>query len=419
MGDTYPYLALAIELQRCGHRPVLGLPPYFAPLAARHGIEFVPVGPDLNTYLRDVTEAIVEAPEVVGSEERLHQLFEPLRGALPRMLDDLMALCRDADVLVCGRMQPAGHMVHELTGIPFVSVQVEHSGGSTPAVQSVARDAINPVRTRLGLPALHDPLVGDAISPQLALYALSRHICPPPRGWPAHHHIVGFFYVNQDNWQPDPALAEFVASGEPPVVISFSSIAHGDPLAMTELLVQAVELAGCRAIIQQGWSNLGGLRLPPHIHVTGFAPHSWLFARAAAVVHHAGAGTSGAVMRAGVPGVYVPHMWDQPTWAELAESLGCAGPMIPFSELTAERLGAAIRATLVNPRYAQAAAELGEKIRQEQGVVKARQLIEQLVDRLGLEAAAAPADAARQARRRPAQQPRRRAHAGDFADLEA
>jgi sterol 3beta-glucosyltransferase len=242
---------------------------------------------------------------------------------------------------------------------------------------------VNPIRRQYGLSPLHDVATAFA-SPQLNLHAMSRHVLLRPVTWPAHNHLTGYFYLDDPSWQPDPRLVEFLAAGELPVVVSFGSMAHGDPAALSDLLLAAIERVACRAIIQQGWSGLAQSALPTNVYQLGFTPHSWLFPRAACVVHHGGAGTTGAVLRAGVPHVFVPHTADQPIWAQIVSSLGCAGPTVPYTQLTVERLAEAIGATLAEPRYRQAAVALGEKIRVEGGVSKARRLIEDLVECCGL-----------------------------------
>jgi sterol 3beta-glucosyltransferase len=221
---------------------------------------------------------------------------------------------------------------------------------------------------------------------------MSRHVCPPPSHWPPHYHMTGFFFLDEE-WQPDPALAEFLAAGEPPVVVTFGSMTHSDPNTLTDLILEAIRRVGCRAIIQQGWSGLAQHPLPSNVYAASYVPHGWLFSHATCIVHHGGAGTSGAAFRAGVPSVFVPHTFDQPVWADLAHSLGYCVPPIPYLELSADRLSAAITATLTTPRYQQVATELSEKIRAEQGVRRARLLIEQLVRKIGPHQAEAGSDA--------------------------
>jgi UDP:flavonoid glycosyltransferase YjiC (YdhE family) len=384
-GDVHPYIALAKELKAHGHQAILACSPNFEELVNKHGLEFLPLGPDLLKIQYDINTALIESPDIQESAEPLHALFSQLTTALPQMLQEVRDISRGADALISGPMQPAARMVHELTGIPFVSVQVEHfGGGGTPAFQQASAGLINPFRAQHGLAPLADPLTSDANSPQLALYAMSRHVSPPPDTWPAHHHMTGYFFLDDEEWQPEASLREFVEGGESPVVVTFGSMPHEDPREVTRLIVGAVERVGRRAVIQHGWSGLAAESLPPLLHAVGYVYYPWLFARAACVVHHGGPGTAAAVFRAGVPNIFVPHAWDQPIWAELAEGLGVAGPSISYAELSEQRLADSIRQTLECGEYARAARVLGEKIRGEQGVSRARQMIERLVRSVGL-----------------------------------
>jgi sterol 3beta-glucosyltransferase len=385
LGDVQPFLALAVELRRHGHTPVLAMPPGFRSLIEPHGLEYVPIGPDLRREQGDITQSMMATPGVLDSAAQMGQMFGPLAAALPRMLEDLRAVSQGADVLISGRMQPAARMIHDLTHIPLATIHVEHSGsgGGSPAFQAAVRAIINPLRESLGLPAFENPLV-DGNSPQLVLHALSRHVRQPPPDWPAHWHMTGYFFLDAPGFEPDPELARFMAEGEAPVVVTFGSMTHEDPAALTELLVEGLRRAGRRALIQHGWSGMARHPMPPGMRALDFVPHAWLFPRAACVIHHGGAGTTGAAFRAGVPQVVVPHSYDQFFWGEIAQELGCSGPAVPIQELTAERLAEAVDALLSTPRHGRTAAALGEAIRAEHGVVKARKLIEDLVERVGL-----------------------------------
>ncbi|AKQ65456.1 UDP-glucose:sterol glucosyltransferase [Myxococcus hansupus] len=386
-GDILPFVALAQELRRHGHHPVLALPPSFEPLARAQGVPFTPVGPDLSHAQDDITRQMMVSPDRIGEGDHLQSLFTPLATGLPRMLEDLRAACAGADVLISGRVQPAARMVHDLTRIPLVSVYVEHSGsgGGHPAFLEAVRRLINPVRQNAGLPPFHNPLV-DGESPQLVLYAMSQHVRPPPRDLPGHHHMVGYFYLEGDAlaWTPPDALKDFLAEGEPPLFFTFGSLLHQDPEAFTQLLVDAALRSGRRAIIQSGASRLAKQALPPgFLAVDGMLPYSWLFPRTACVVHHSGAGTCSLAFRAGTPQVLVPHAYDQFLWADLGFDRGCAPAPLPASQLTAARLGDAIREALTSPRIREASTAVGERVRGEQGLMVARQHIEQLLTRLG------------------------------------
>ncbi len=407
VGDVQPLFALAAEMRSQGHRPVLALAPLFRSRVRELDFDYTPLGPDLDFPEID-RRAIGALLRGVDPLEVMRDSLALLDSMLPDLLATTLALSLDADVLVSGHLQPAAQMVHELTQIPFVSVQVNHFGGRRAAGEREAlAHVINAFRRRHGLAPLSDPMHSDANSPQLALYAISRHLGLTTEGWPEHHHVTGFFFLEEGGWAPPSDLADFLTGGEPPVVLSFSSLSHEDPGAVTDLLVAAMRRAGCRAILQRGWSGLGEGSMPAGIKVAGFVPHAWLFPRAACVVHHGGAQTSAAVFRAGVPAVVVPHVRDQPIWAELSRDLGVSGPPLSSAELSAESLAARISETLSNPRHRQAAADLGARVRAEQGVARARHLIERLVGKVGLcQQATAGEDLAGVARGR---QPARRA----------
>jgi sterol 3beta-glucosyltransferase len=317
------------------------------------------------------------------SAAQFNALLAPLAEALPQTYRELSEVCNGSDVLVSGPVQPAALMVHETTGIPFVTVQNVHfTNGGTRSFQQALSELVNPFRRQLGLSALYDP-IGDANRADTVLFAMSRHIRQPRKQWPNHYHMTGYFFLDQE-WKPDPALVEFFASGDPPIVVTFGSMAHGNPDAMTELILSAINKVGCRAVIQHGWGELAKRTLPETVRAIGFAPHSWVFARSAVIVHHGGAGTTAAVFRSGVPSVFVPHTWDQPIWAALAKEMGCTGDIIPLTELTAERLANAISDVLCAQPYRDAAAKLGSQIGQENGVRTARLLIEELISKIGL-----------------------------------
>ena len=364
--------------------------PEYASRAKGLGLEFYPVETHLQHTQQEINTALIERPELSNSFEAMRALFAPLAAGLPGAFEQLVAACRDADVLVSGPAQPAARMVHEKTGIPFVSVQFSHFGGvGSPALQEASASVINPFRAQLGLPALRDPLTIDANSPQLALYAMSRHVCPPPADWPSNYHMTGYFFLEDEHWKPDDRLIEFIATGEKPLVITFGSMgaAHRDRDASTKLILDAVNQSEQRAILQIAGLGSSNQDLGRRMYAIGHVPHSWLFPQASCIVHHGGGGTAGAAFCSGVPSIFVPHghIFDQFYWAQLAEELGCAGPPAPYSELTSDRLSAAIRATLATPRYYESAAALAEKIRSEDGVRKARALIQQLVYKVGLQ----------------------------------
>ena len=383
MGNIQPFMALAAELRNHGHQPLLALAPIYKNYVAQLGFEYLPIGFDLD-YAKLQRKDTEDALKGMNPLHNLQDSLNRLKAMLPQMFEELRAGCQGMDVLISGHLQPCSRMLHELTGIPFVSVHTNHFGGMQPyAYRHATASIINPFREQHGLPQLIDPIHTDSNSPQLALYAISRYMRPVSPGWPSQYHVTGFFFLEEKENVPDMQLARFLEQGEKPVVICFSSIAHPDPTAMTDLLMEAINDVGCRAVIQHGWSGLAKNRdLPPRVFGVGFVQHTWLFPRAACVVHAGGSGTPATTLRSGIPAVVVPHVGDQPMWAEMVRALGCAGGVIHYRDLTARKLAAALKRTLADKLLYARAAQVAEKIREEQGVSRARVLIEELLLRL-------------------------------------
>ena len=135
------------------------------------------------------------------------------------------------------------------------------------------------------------------------------------------------------------------------------------------LVLRALEMSGRRGILLSGWAGIGeGIELPGYAFGVASVPHGWLFPQMSAVVHHGGAGTTGAGLRAGVPSIITPFVADQPNWAMRVEALGVGPSPIPFKELTVERLASAIRQATSDQAMRRRAAELGERLRAEDGV---------------------------------------------------
>ncbi|MCG8553454.1 MAG: glycosyltransferase, partial [Desulfobacterales bacterium] len=212
------------------------------------------------------------------------------------------------------------------------------------------------------------------------LHAFSRHVAPPPSDWPRTAAVTGYWFLNQsDGWKPTPELEAFLEAGQPPVYVGFGSMAGRNPRRLANIVINALRESGARGIIATGWGGLQAERLPQTILQINQAPHAWLFPRMAAVVHHGGAGTTAAALQAGKPSVIVPFFGDQPFWGRRIHMLGAGCQPIAQKRLTAEKLAAAIKHVLSNPVLQANAETLGEKIRCENGIGNAVEIIEKFM----------------------------------------
>lgn len=200
-------------------------------------------------------------------------------------------------------------------------------------------------------------------------YCWSPALIPKPKDWGKHISISGFYFLSlASSYTPEPNLAAFLAAGPPPVYIGFGSIVVDDPNVMTTLIFEAVIKTGVRALVSKGWGGLGGdaLNVPENIFMLGNVPHDWLFQHVSCVVHHGGAGTTAAGIATGKPTVVVPFFGDQPFWGAMTARAGAGPPPIPYKQLTADKLAAAITDAL-KPETLAKAQELGAKIKEEKG----------------------------------------------------
>jgi len=208
------------------------------------------------------------------------------------------------------------------------------------------------------------------------LYAFSPWVVPPPADWAHDVHITGYWFLDPpDGWQPPPGLLDFLDGGPPPVYIGFGSITARDGGRLMAVALEALALSRQRGVLGMGQHRLPDRDWPSNAYVIGSVPHCWLFPRMAAVVHHGGAGTTGAGLRAGVPNVIVPFTADQPFWGRQVFRLGAGPRPIPVRRLSAAKLAQAISTAVEDGAMRARAQALGECIRAEEGVVRAMEVI--------------------------------------------
>jgi len=208
------------------------------------------------------------------------------------------------------------------------------------------------------------------------IYGYSKHVLPKPLDWGEHLHVTGYWFVDDPIWSPPQDLIHFLEDGPPPIYIGFGSMVDAEAKKNTEIVLEALQITGHRSILHGGWSDLGATQLPDEVYKVADIPHGWLFPRMAGIVHHGGAGTTAAALRAGVPSVIVPYFADQPFWAQHVQHLGASPKPIPRKKLTTANLARAIQEAIQDDSMQREADIIGEKIRSENGVEQAVELIE-------------------------------------------
>lgn len=193
-------------------------------------------------------------------------------------------------------------------------------------------------------------------------YLWSPGIVPKPEDWGDEIDIAGFVFLDlASSFDPPKELVEFLDAGEPPIYIGFGSIVVDDADKFTEMIFEAVRLAGVRALVSKGWGGLGGDNVPDNIYMLENTPHDWLFPRVQACVIHGGAGTTAAALKCGKPLMIVPFFGDQHFWGSMVSSAGAGPEAIPYKKLSAEQLAEGIKYCLTDEAK-EAVAEIAKSI---------------------------------------------------------
>jgi sterol 3beta-glucosyltransferase len=388
-GDVQPYIALALGLAKAGHTITLATHPCMRGLVESYGVDFAPIGPDID--IGDEAARIrANAPHwIVGFMRVMKFSFAMLEQAHPGLLEH----CRSVDLVIVSH-SAAGRMEADKLGLPTVSVTLISEaipvkdpkdsflkralmGLAGAGMGLLMTRPIDQIRKRAGLP----PMGPTGITSEtLNLIPLSPQICPPNPLWEPRHRLTGYWFAPAPaTWTPPDDLAAFLAAGEPPVVVNLGAMALGgeDALETAQIALEAVSQARVRAIVQ-GWDEaMKQFPLSPNVFHAGSVPHDWLLPQASGLVHHGGFGTTASGFRAGIPMLVIPHIIDQFIWGAKVDQLGVGPQPISRPKLKVENMAAALRA-MQSPDMRRKAADLGAAIRAEpDGVTEAMQLIEQ------------------------------------------
>ncbi|BDA66054.1 glycosyl transferase family 28 [Rivularia sp. IAM M-261] len=410
-GDVQPYVALGKGLKQAGHLVRLVTQENFGDLVCSNGLEFWAVSGNVQEIVetKEMRE-LLEKGNFLAIQSRTAKLVQSV--AIDWANQGKVA-CQGMDLLIVGvgglniavaLAQKLGIPLLQAYVFPFTPTKefpgvlfpdfVDKTGGFfnrlshqlvRQALWQGFRNADKLVRQKvLGLPAASfwGPYNTDCLKKYPTLYGFSPSVISKPSDW-NNTCITGYWFLDVNvqevpDWSPPSALMEFLQSGSPPIYIGFGSMGNRNPEATVNLVLEALAKTQQRAILLSGWSGLKSDNLPNTVYLIDSVPHSWLFPRVAAVVHHGGAGTTAAGMRAGVPSIIIPFFGDQFFWGQRVAKLGVGTEPIPRKQLTAERLAQAIQETLADSTMRKRAANLGAKIQAENGIAGAVAVVEEI-----------------------------------------
>ncbi|MFD4610536.1 glycosyltransferase [Streptomyces sp. NPDC058440] len=401
-GDVAPFTGLGHGLALAGHEVTLVTHGCFEPLVEGAGLGFHPLPVDPRAELESSRgRGLHRSATGTGKMLRAVSL---VRTAIDQMTDDLIAAAEKSDVLLlAGSLGPVGHAIAEALRLPSLGAHLQplsptrefappllgggHWGaaanrlaghGVNLAVERVFSAAVPAVRARLGLPPARAG-TGRRIrrgQRRPVYHGFSPLVVPRPHDWRSTLHVCGYWWPYDRYTQLPDGLWDFLDAGPPPVYVGLGSATVPDPGRLSDTIVRALRRAGLRGVVQRGWA---GLEASGEDMLTiGEVPHSALFPRLAGVVHHAGAGTTAAGLRAGVPAVPVPVQFDEGFWADRLVGLGVAPCSVPLRALTTDNLAAALVRATRDDAHRDRARTLGTRIRGENGLAPVLEAVERL-----------------------------------------
>ena len=408
-GDIRPFVALADGLKKAGHEVTLVITSVenqdYSSLTQLLGLRIRQVR--FLSYDREkFCVALAGARQSVNPFKQVSlvhsQLFVPVAQDMYVAAE---RLCRDNDIVIghylLYPLASAAEKINRPRVAVFLSPNFLRSRYAPPEclpnlgeklntllwnwaevfMNRILRPGANVVRRQAGLRPVSGIVKELIESDYLNLVTVSPTLCPPQPDWQERYHLCGFFNLpeTREDWQMPDDLKTFLKAGEPPVFMTFGSMATLDPFLgeTTRLLIEAVRLGKFRAIIHSRWEDLDEIPGSSNIYRIGYAPHQHIFPHCAAVVHHGGAGTTQSATRCGCPSVVVEHAFDQRFWGILINRLGLAPKPLHRRSLTPAKLAKAVRKVLGSMEMATRAKAAGRALAAENGVRRAVELIEE------------------------------------------
>jgi len=401
-GDIRPMLALADGLKKAGHTVTLVVSSIdnhrYDGICERLGIAYRQVPEHIDFDMRGFAQRSFRMHPLQWLRALLDEAFFPCEQAVYQAAQQLVA---DNDCVIGHHFLYPLKLAALQRQKPFFSITLCHAAIPNPAVPPLSFPdlgrtinklswklldvafnlALKKLLCRLWLEVGETPpthvLTELLTSQQLNLVAVDPLFCPSFEQWQPHHQICGFLNLTEDaqHWIIPDQLTEFLDNGAAPVYMTFGSLQQAVPDWSMVLFLEAVTLAGCRAIIQTSSDRYPADSQLDQVYFIGSHPHQPLFKHCAAIVHHGGAGTTHAATQSGCPSIIVPFMDEQLFWARQLQKLGLAGEPLPAKTLNAQSLAKAIQTVLKTQSMLQKSRLASLSMQSHDGVASAVRLL--------------------------------------------
>ena len=395
-GDIRPHVVLGRALQENGHEVQVVAAQTYETWVRERGLGFYPLSLDMNIFAKENAEIM---------EKSIFQQLRMIRQEMPTVFTQMgletLEATRNSDVLITvefglgllidilrvndikpilinpAPLNPTKEFTTAMPPAPnWFPFPKWYNRASYTILRRITWSVLGKARSniakQLGVPKSTFKDYQALLDKTPALTSVSKSVVQPrPDDWAEHFQITGYLIDDDPEWTPPQPLVDFLNTGEPPVYIGFGSMPDGNPETTTQIILDAVKQSGKRAIILKGWAGLDADDAPDNVYFLDYAPHSWLFPKMAAVIHHGGSGTTASGLRAGVPTTIVPHNGDQPYWGRRLQELGVGTAPIPRKKLNSDNLSEAINILTSESTLRANAQALSKKIEAEDGLTEA------------------------------------------------
>jgi UDP:flavonoid glycosyltransferase YjiC (YdhE family) len=406
-GDIQPNIALGLGLKAAGHEVCLVTHRDYENQIRERGLEFEGIAGSPKEILAQAGQLLLESgPNFIRFMRAFRHVVEPVAW---QALDDMERALRHSEAVLYSGFALPGHYLAKQLGIPAIVTLLQ------PLTRTRERPSmLMPVQSDLGgffnwlTHVLFEQIFWHPLRPMLnrwfkqkglkttpffghfgRLYrgctpqicGFSPTVYPRPADWGDHVHLTGYWFLDaEDEWQPPDDLQDFLDQDPKPICVGFGSMHSRDLEGRVRIILEALARRRQRAVFLTGWSGVVLDYLPEWVYQADSIPHSWLFPRARAAIHHGGAGTSAAASRAGVPSIVTPFFFDQLFWGRRVASLGAGPPPLGRHDISVSALAEAIERVICDDRMIQRVKAIGETIRSENGVDLAVRITESYID---------------------------------------
>jgi sterol 3beta-glucosyltransferase len=213
------------------------------------------------------------------------------------------------------------------------------------------------------------------------IYGFSKHIINRPYDWKSNHHITGYWFLDtKENWIPEDSLLKFLDTDKKIIYAGFGSMVNRDPEETSNMIIKSIKGLNIKLIIMTGWGGLSINQEHEDIYVVNQIPHDWLFPKINGAIHHCGAGTTSATLKAGIPNISIPFFGDQHFWGNRVYKLGLGTEPINRKDLDSINLRNAIINATTNENLINRSKIISKKINAENGVESAVKVIDNIIN---------------------------------------